>query len=461
MIIYRQATTYLVDWKNRKNRKPLIIRGARQVGKTFLVEVFAAEHFKNYIKIDFEIDEEIKNIFRTKDPEKIIRELSLVLNVKVSGGDTLIFLDEIQSCPEAIVSLRYFYERRPDVPVIAAGSLLDFTLKDFQYSMPVGRIEFLYLYPVKFEEYLACVNPQLADFISRFSLTEEISDAVHSKLLDILRDYFFIGGMPEVTSSYLDNHDYLDVQRIQSSIITTMQNDFAKYGSRKQQDYLSKVLKYAASNVGKKVGYSRIDAEIRSTYLKEAFFLLSMSKVVHLVRRTAGSGLPLEATARDTRFKTVFMDIGLVNNICGIMVLKPADLIAGYEGSLAEQYIGQELLVTSLAFRENQLYYWTREEKNSNAELDYLQTFQNSIIPIEVKSGKTGSLKSLHQYLFEKNMNFGLRFNIDKPSLGDYSVKVRSKKNEGTLDFKLLSLPLYLTGQYQRLVAEIERSLLK
>ena len=446
----RFAENYLNEWRERINRKPLIVRGARQTGKTYLIDHFA-KSFTNFLKIDFEFDMNVIPIFKSRDPQKIIKELSIFYNIKVKSGETLIFLDEIQVCPEAIICLRYFYEKMPDLHVVAAGSLLDFTLRDFSYSMPVGRIEFLYLNPMTFEEFLFAVNPRLCQFLQECSVNEDINDSIHYELVYYLREFFFVGGMPEAVNSYVKNKDYINVQRIQSSIISTMQNDFSKYGNRKQTEYLNKIVFYVSKNIGKKVKYTNIDREIRSKELKEAFQLLSLSKFIHIIYMTKGNGVPLGVESVSNHYKTIFLDIGLVNNICGLKLIDSKNLISIHEGALAEQFAGQELINTNYFFEDTRLYYWAREKKNANAEIDYLISYEGKVIPVEIKAGKTGSLKSLHLFLYEKKNNFALRFNLDKPSIGKFKniVSVESQKN---VEFTLLSLPLYLVGQWERII---------
>lgn len=190
LIMKRFAETYLLDWKDRKHRKPLIIRGARQTGKTYLVEKFARTHFERFVKVDFEFDIAAHSIFQSKDPALITNELSLYFDTDIVAQRTLLFLDEIQACPEAIAALRYFYEKMPDLHVLAAGSLLDFALRDFPYSVPVGRIEFMYLNPMTFEEFLWATTPRLLEYIRQWSLKDPISQALHSKLKGNLRNFF-------------------------------------------------------------------------------------------------------------------------------------------------------------------------------------------------------------------------------------------------------------------------------
>jgi uncharacterized protein len=452
----RSAETHLLSWKNRPNRKPMILRGARQTGKTYLVEHFARHHFSSFLKLDFEFDLEAKPVFQQRDPQAIISELSMLFNARIQPGETLLFLDEIQACPEAVHTLRYFYEKMPQLHVIAAGSLLDFTLRDFQYSMPVGRIEFLHLYPLSFSEFLLAVNPRLHEFVSGWDVREQISPSVHSMLTELLRIFFFTGGMPEAAASWIAQGDFVDVQRIQSSILITMQHDFAKYGTRIQQEHLQKILSFVPANIGKKVKYVHVDRSMRSAALKDAFHLLAMARVISLVFKTDANGVPLEAEKNAGFFKAISLDIGLVNRLCGVKLIRPEDLMTVYEGGLAEQFVGQELLGSGPCFEEPALYYWAREARNANAEVDYLLTHGSRVLPVEVKAGKTGALKSLHVFLHEKKSEFGIRLNMDMPSLGQFTAQVRLQQTSAEQEYTLISLPLYLAGQIGRVLGQVE-----
>ncbi len=456
----RSAEEYLVEWKHRPGRKPLILRGARQSGKTYLVEQFAKNHFSNLLKIDFEFDLNTKSIFRQKDPKTIINELSLFFDVPVIPGETLLFLDEIQACPEAIHGLRYFFEKIPELHVIAAGSLLDFVLRDFEYSMPVGRVEFLHLYPLSFSEFLLAENKRLHEFVTSWTFPDRISAGVHGKLTELLRTFFFTGGMPEAAASWTRQRNYVEVQRIQSTILTTMQHDFAKYGSRIKQEHLQKVLQFIPGNIGNKVKYVHVDRDLRSAALKDAFHLLAMARVISLVFKTDANGVPLEAEKNASFFKAISLDVGLVNRLCGLKLIRPEELMTVYEGGLAEQFVGQELLGSRPSFEEPALYYWAREAKNANAEVDYLVTRGSRVLPVEVKAGKTGTLKSLHVFLYEKKSDFGVRLNMDTPSLVRFTARVHLKKSSAEHEYTLLSLPLYLAGQLDRILEHaLDRSL--
>ena len=449
----REIIQLFIEWKNRKNRKPLIVRVARQVGKTYAINEFANQQFANSVAINLEESPELKSIFKTNNPKHIVQELSILKNTDITPGQTLLFIDEIQSCPEAIVCLRYFFEQMPQLHIIAAGSLLDHTLNEIQLSMPVGRVEFCYMYPMCFKEYLWAISEsKLADYIETFAFDEPFSEAIHQKLLDIMRYYIFIGGMPEAVKSFVENQKLIDIERVQNSILTSLQYDFAKYGSKSQQRYLTSVLNYVAQNTGKKIKYVNIDNEVRSINLKEAFYKLEMSKVISLVKYTASSGIPLTTHLNPDIFKAFFLDIGLANHLCKIQLIDPLKILTINEGALAEQFACQELLTLETSFDEPKLYYWVREEKNANAEIDFIFQHNNLVYPIEVKAGKTGTLKSMHVYLFEKKLKTGIRLNTDTPSIGEFKTKVRSGVTNAEITIQLLSLPLYMTNQLPRLL---------
>jgi len=452
----REITKEFIAWQNRKNHKPLIVRGARQVGKTYVIEDFAGTHFQNYLKINFEEQIELKSIFKTCNVKRIQDELSILFSIDIFPGQTLLFFDEIQACPEAIVSLRYFYEQYPDLHIIAAGSLLDFTLKELNYSMPVGRVEFCYMFPMSFKEFLQALSQdRLIKYIKDFTFDENFSKSIHHNILEYLRLYLFIGGMPEVVKAYVSQEKLTDIERIQSNILTTLQYDFAKYGTKKQQEYLLSVFRYSAHNIGKKVKYVNIDRDIRSANIKKAFKRLELSRLLQLITHTNTNCIPLLNGANKDIYKPLFLDIGLANHLCGIRLIEIEKIFTSYEGALAEQFVGQELLTTGAAYLDPKLFYWTREERNSNAEIDYVYQYNNNIFPIEVKSGKSGSLKSLHVYLFEKKLHYGIRFNSDIPSIGKFTIKVRTANQAEELEYRLISLPLYMCFQLPGIIQNL------
>lgn len=448
----RTAEQYLSEWQNRPDRKPLIVRGARQVGKTHLVEHWGQGHFKTVVKLDLERERDLHALFDGQDPRKLLEEISLLKGQHLVPGECLLFLDEVQACPKALSVLRYFHEIIPELHVIAAGSLLDFALREFKHSMPVGRIEYLFLHPMSFEEFLLATEGEpLVTHLQNFHLGDEVNEAIGNRIKESLRRYFFIGGMPEAVQASAQKAGLMDIQRIQSSIVQTMQDDFAKYGTRLQQDLLRKAFRHVAQHVGRKIKYVNISRENRSAEVKTALGLLARSRMVHLVLHTSANGIPLGAEMNERHFKGLFLDIGLANQLCGLNLAPMDELLTVNEGGLAEQFVGQELLCSGLRFQEEQLFYWHREARNANAEVDYVVSEGQNILPIEVKAAKGGTLRSVFQFLQEKRQTKAIRFYVGKTGIETLAAP------GSALSVKLLSLPLFLAGQTRRLVQEFCR----
>jgi hypothetical protein len=428
----------------------LVLRGARQVGKTYLVENWGGQHFKSVLSVDLERERDLHSLFSQPDPKRLLEELTLLKGQVVTPGETLLFLDEVQACLPALAMLRYFFELMPDLHVIAAGSLLDFVLRESAHSMPVGRIEFLHLHPMSFEEFLEAVEgAALAEYLCKLSLRQPVSEAVERKFLETLRRYFFIGGMPEVVRVYAERKDLLEVQRIQTALVQTVQEDFAKYGPGRLQELMRKTYRHVAENVGRKLKFVNVSRDERSADVRRALELLTQSRLVHLVYHTSANGLPLGAERDERHFKPLFLDVGLVNRMCGLDLVGAEELITVNEGALAEQFVGQQLLSAAPAFEDPQLFYWGREARNANAEVDFVISRHQDILPVEVKAGKTGTLRSLFQFLVEKKRQRAVRFHLRPPALED--IRLPGEENRTV---QLLSLPLYLAGQLDRLLAE-------
>ncbi len=448
----RDFNEYLKKWKAKRNRKPLIIRGARQVGKTYTVQQFAKNNFNVFIEINFEEEPELKEFFQTNDVNRIKQNLEIYSGKKIIPKKTLLFLDEIQACPEAITTLRYFYEKSPELHIIAAGSLLDHTLNNLKYSMPVGRIEFGYMYPLDFYEFLNVIGQNsLVEFLKNYTLRKEIPIAIHKKILEQLRLYYFIGGMPEAVKVYINENSLADVEQVHESIIKSLEYDFAKYGTRNDQEILIRVLRYIPKSIGKKFKYSNAVDNKRSENIKRAVNLLKLSRIVHFVYSTSASKVPLQSGVNEKMFKSVFMDIGLANHILKLRIVNIENLITANEGELAEQFIGQQLINMFPHYIDSQLYYWQREKRNSEAEIDYVTEQNNIILPIEVKAGKTGRLKSLHIYVTEKKLKTAVRFNLDIPSSSNIKHTINLGKKVKNVNYRLVSLPLYLIKEFERI----------
>lgn len=449
----REFTDYLIDWKESTNRKPLIVRGARQIGKSYCIQKFGENHFSNIIQLNFEESPDLKTFFTTNDVNEIIKNIEVYVGESLKEKESLLFLDEIQACPEAIVVLRYFYEKKPNLHVIAAGSLLDHALNELEYAMPVGRIEFGYMYPMNFYEFLNALDEGiLVNFLKSHQINEKIMEPIHKKLMDYVHLYFVIGGMPEAVKVYCDTKKLLECKKTHESITKSLEFDFAKYGSRAQQKIMIGLLKYIPKSIGEKFKYSNFDDSIRAANTKEALDLLGMSRIIHFVNHTKTISIPLETGERNKLFKLIFLDIGLLNHLLKTPFQNNSELTTNNTGSISEQFIGQELKSFSPFFTENNLHYWVREKRNSAAEIDFITNVNNTTIPIEVKAGKTGTLKSLHVLMLEKKLKKAIRFNADIPSITEVNTALKINNSVNEVSYSLTSLPLYLVREIHRFI---------
>ena len=379
----------------------------------------------------------------------------------VSGG-SLLFLDEIQAAPHALVSLRYFLEDMPKRPVVAAGSLMEFTLAEHSFPMPVGRIEYLHLGPMTFTEFLKGIGKgQLAEEIENFAWEggrepPALHPVIHGRLLEALRLYQFVGGMPEAVGAYAESGDLRAVSAVQAGIVETYWDDFPKYATRRDSARMLRVFNFAARQVGRKVKYSNVSPDEQSATIRRDIDLLAMARVVAKVTHSHCTGLPLQAELKETVFKLVFLDIGLMNALCGLdwqAVRAQTEFDLMNAGAAAEQFIGQHLQHL-LAERPNrELTYWLREGRSNNAEVDYVAEFGGRILPIEVKAGKAGTMKSLHQFVAERGTPLAVRFDANPPALQTVEAQVRHRNSAKKVEYQLLSLPLYLVERLPEVVA--------
>ncbi len=454
MIIRRKIESELLRWKNAVNRKPIVLRGARQVGKSSLVRMFAKESELDLLEINLELSDDYAACFISKDPRQIITLLELKSSCKITTGKTLLFLDEVQAAPEILASLRYFYELMPELHVIAAGSLLEFVLEEHTFSMPVGRIEYLHLGPMTFKEFLGGVGKeQLVNFIEQYNIINDFPLVIHDELMKMFRIYCAVGGMPEAVQIYQDSGSMLEVEAVKQSLLLTYRDDFSKYGRRVNYKILQRVFQNLPLQVGQKLKYVNLDRNEKSIDLKKNLHLLALARAYTPVFHSSANGVPLRAESNEKMLKPLFLDVGLFTAACGMSY---ADIVGFDEvklvnfGAICEQFIGQHLLYLKPFFEEPELFYWCREKRQASSKVDYIQAIGSIIFPVEVKAGKTGTLKSLQIFIKEKSADLGVRFNADLPSLhnANYSLPMSS----GT--FSLLSLPLYMVEEMPRIVRD-------
>lgn len=429
----RYIYSKLTDWIKMNRRKPLLLRGARQVGKTWLIEKLAKENFEFFLKVDFEENPEYSALFeKNLDPQKICSELEIRTGINIKPGKTILFFDEIQACPRAIMALRYFYEKLNELHVVAAGSLLEFAFSEI--SFPVGRIQSIEVHPMNFSEFLLALNLTKAADLCNNRITG-VSDATHEFLLEQLRIYWLVGGMPECVKVYNDTKSLKLTSEVQDEISQTYRLDFNKYKPKTDVNCLNAVFSNVAANVGKQIKYTGLAVDFTIPTIKKAYESLLQARIAKKVRALTNIGLPMEVYASDKKFKNLFLDIGLMNRVMGIdynEALSHKNLLGIYRGQLAEQFVGQEFSIQT----NNQLYYWARDAKNSSAEVDYLMMINGTIYPVEVKDGPTGKLRSLHIYR-----------NTYMPS---WSVVFHSGNATVLKDDKIVFLPLYFAGNFAR-----------
>lgn len=459
VIMYRIKEKSLKTWLHKESRKPLILRGARQVGKSTLVRQFAESQGLVLHEVNLERHRTLDETFLTLNMERILSELQYICKKgSPLHKNSLIFLDEIQAAPHAIEALRYFYEDYPEIPVIAAGSLLEFTPAKHNFSMPVGRVEYMFLGPMSFSEFITAKSENtLIELIETYQLGTPFPAAAHSQLLQALREFLLIGGMPEAVKEYIGSNDLNAVMDVHSSILATYQDDFSKYCTDRQLFTVQKVFDKIPLLVGNKLKYTNLDRDILSRDLKAAVGLLTKAGIITQVVHSSANGIPLKAEEDSSVYKPYFLDCGLMNRSCRLEWISPEELIDVKfinAGNLAEQFVCQHLVSIARENEQPRLNYWLREKKSNNSEIDFLLQINREIVPVEVKAGKSGSLRSLHQFAFHKKCRTTLRFDTNSPSVQEVSHKVKiSNEKSGEVSYRLISLPLYMAEQSKRLLS--------
>ena len=449
----RRYEQELAKWLRKKNRKPLVVRGARQVGKSTLVRQFTESEKLTLFEVNLERNPQLLSVIETLDPVKILAEIEFVCRKgKIDPKKALLFVDEIQGVPKMLQALRYFYEEMPDLAVVAAGSLLEFTLSDHPFPMPVGRIEYFHVGPVSWEEFLVAKGElDLAEYLENYQLEDDFSETAHGRLLDLMRDYFMLGGMPEAVQLHCDGASWDEVISVQTGILETYRDDFSKYATGKNLVRLQAIIDYLARGLGAKVKYANIDRDSNSRDVKQVLDLIIKAGVVLNAVHSQGNGIPLNAQIDPKVFKLYCLDLGLYNRICRLDYLSDRDIREDRfvnEGGLAEQFIAQQLAFLETPLLSPSLNYWLRDGNAGNAEVDFLIQVGRRVVPVEVKSGKSGSLKSLLQFVRAKKSELGCRFDLNLPSSQSVSHGVGGE----AISFRLVSLPLYLCNQVQRLL---------
>jgi predicted AAA+ superfamily ATPase len=416
MYIDRSIDKELLAWKSESDRKPLLIRGARQVGKSTAVKNLST-HFDHFIEINFDEQPAYQNLFdQITDLSELIEQLALITQTEIIEGKTLIFLDEIQACLPAISKLRYFYEKKPQLHVIAAGSLLEFALAELP-SFGVGRVRSVFMYPLSFHEFLGAVNEvKLVELIQKSTAKQPIQPILHDKLKRYVKKYAIIGGMPQAVKSYVAYGDLLKVQRILDDLLISIQADFVKYKKQIPSQSIQAVFNSVVQQGGTKFKFTNDHTSLSNTVIKQVLHLLEMAGLVHPVVHSSSNGIPLGAEINPKKMKILIFDTGIYQRILGLDIaelLLQNDIDVVNKGNIAELFVGLELLKYSSCYQKTALHYWHREAKNSQAEVDYVISQQDLIIPIEVKAGTKGAMQSMHLFMQEKQSKTGVRLSLE------------------------------------------------
>ena len=437
-MINRKAEATLEVWKDSPYRKPLIIRGARQVGKTTLIDQFS-KRFSYHIYLNLELEQDRVIFESPNDIRQIYQFICIRHGVPMEMKETLLFIDEIQSSPQAIKMLRFFYEELPELNVIAAGSLLEAVLLSAHISFPVGRVENLWLYPLDFEEFLAGFGME-----ELLEATEDIpvNTLLMAELHKYYRLYALLGGMPEIVARYIEKPDLILLNQLYKDLTVSYIDDVEKYApGKKVSEAMRVILLRGFAEAGKRIKLEGFgNSNYNAATMKEAFSLLQRAQILKLCYPVTSAIMPIIPNLRRSP-RLQFLDTGLINFQLGLQdeYFITNDLNSIYRGLLIQHLVGQQLLCLEYHGR-GELFFWVREKRQASAEVDFLIPFRGKLIPIEVKSGKTGTLKSLFQYMLETDHDLAVRIYE-----GDFRMENCSLPNGKK--FRLLNLPLALTGR--------------
>ncbi len=446
-MISRQVVADLQAWRRRDDRKPLVLRGARQVGKTTAVDLFGAE-FRQYVSLNLDHPGDREIFDRELPLARTLEAIFFLKNADPAETSTLLFLDEIQSSPHAVQLLRYFAEERADLAVIAAGSLLETALERYRISFPVGRVEFLYVYPLSFAEYCAAAPGGLQDAMAAVPCP----DYAVAPLRRLFRDYVLIGGMPEIASSYLRHRDLGRLAALYEGLLVSYADDAAKYArSTSQLGHLRHVIETAPLQAGERISFQGFGgSNFRSREMADALRSLERAMLLFLLYPTTAVQPPALPDLRKSP-RLLYLDTGLVNYRAGLQTgfLSVTDLGALYRGRLAEHVVGQEMIAANLRTNAKPRF-WVRQKPGATAEVDYLHQYRDRLVPVEVKSGRSGALRSLHQFMHRADHDLAVR-------LWEGDIDLHAAKTPEGRRFRLLNLPFFLVHQLDAYLAWAER----
>lgn len=418
----RKIDEELERWASSNERKPLLLRGARQVGKTSAVKHLGLS-FEHFAQVDFNERHDVHYLFESNySPQEICQMLSVLLRIPIEAGKTLLFFDEIQACPAAINKLRYFYEKFPELHLIAAGSLLEFALETLP-SYGVGRIRSIFMYPFSFEEFLwATDNQALSLMINGSSPDKPLPLPIHEQALRLLRIFMVIGGMPAVVAQYCEDGNLLECQNLLSELVLSFRDDFAKYRNKVPSSRIDATFRSIAEQGLGKFVYNRVDTDATTPQIKAAVETLVLAGLVYPVTHSSANGIPLGAEINEKYRRMILLDTGLLQRILDLdisNILSSDEMQVVNRGAIAETFVGTELVKSASCYSPYPLYCWHREKAGSNAEVDYVVQLGTQIFPIEVKSGTKGSMQSMRLFMEAKGIAKGIRASLENFSSYD------------------------------------------
>lgn len=454
----RMIDGYLLEWSQRSSHKPLLLRGARQVGKSTAVR-HLSQKFKSFVEVNFERQPSYKQLFQGDiDVKRIVPQMAAIAGKPIEPGSTLLFLDEIQACPEAIMSLRFFKEDMPELHVIAAGSLLEFALEELP-TFGVGRIHSMFMFPMTFDEFLLANGENLLiEARNQATSSAPLSAPLYEKLVGLLRTFMLVGGMPEAVSKWVETHDYLACQEVQDDIVVTYEDDFPKYKKRVDPMLLRLTMRSAAVQATKKFVYSQVGGSYSTSEVKKALEMLILAGILIPVTHTSANGVPLGSEADYSYRKMLLLDTGLMLRLLNMTTGDVSELTTqiltsdvselANKGPMAEMVAGLEILHYKTPNIRHDLFYWLRMAKNSPAEIDYLVTYKQQVVPIEVKAGMQGGMKSLWLFMNEKHLDNALRCSMENYGSFEYQDV---KDNNAVRHVQIC--PLYAMSQMDKLLS--------
>lgn len=454
----RTLLSDLQTWLERPSRGALVLRGARQVGKTWIIRDLAKRAGRDLVEINFERDPGLQRAFESPEPRRVLANLGLVRDQDIDPSRSLLFLDEIQAAAPVLMSLRWFTEELPELPVVAAGSLLEFALEDRSLTMPVGRVGYRHLEPMSFPEYLAAHRQQrLLDELRAWTPGEEqLGPIVHERASEWYERYAMVGGMPAVVAADVDGAAPTDCRRLQTDLMTAYRDDFAKYSGRMDPTILDSTLLSVAAQLGSKFVYARVGEGVKQHQAKQSLELLARAQLVTLAAHSVASGIPLGGEMKPRNRKASLLDIGLAHALlqtpAGAAFPRMADLTPVVRGKLADQLAAQQLRVLKPGSGDApSLHYWQREGGRAG-EIDFLVQVEQEVVPVELKAGASGAMKSLHQFVHDKGLERAVRVDVNPPSV--QAIEVKTTQGDRAR-YRLLNLPGYLLWRLGELVPAI------